>query len=128
MNKQELAKEIELQEEWLTQLKKEYIEESKLNLKVGKCFARWQGIIYIYFKIIEVNINKHRPIKAIKVINNQIIEIIELYLKDYSFILDISTKQFDDIYSETLETISNYYEQEWIIRNNKRKEWRIRIS
>lgn len=43
-----------------------------------------------YFKIIEVNINKHRPIK---VINNQSIEIIELYLKDYSFILDISTKQ-----------------------------------
>lgn len=111
MNKQELAKEIELQEERLTQLKKEYIEESKLNLKVGKCFARWQGIIYIYFKIIEVNINKHRPIKAIKIINNQSIEIIELYLKDYSFILDISTKQFDDIYSETLETISNYYEQ-----------------
>lgn len=111
MNKQELAKEIELQEERLTQLKKEYIEENKLNLKVGKCFARWQGIIYIYFKIIEVNINKHRPIKAIKVINNQSIEIIELYLKDYSFILDISTKQFDDIYSETLETISNYYEQ-----------------
>ncbi|MBF1219463.1 MAG: hypothetical protein HXM16_05400 [Fusobacterium periodonticum] len=111
MNKQELAKEIELQEERLTQLKKEYIEESKFNLKVGKCFARWQGIIYIYFKIIEVNINKHRPIKAIKVINNQSIEIIELYLKDYSFILDISTKQFDDIYSETLETISNYYEQ-----------------
>ena len=99
-------------EKRLKQLNKEYIEESKLNLKVGKCFAQWQGIIYTYFKIIEVNINKHRPIKAIKVINNQSIEIIELYLKDYSFILDISTKQFNDIYSETLETISNYYEQE----------------
>lgn len=111
MNKQELAKEIELQEERLQQLKKEYAEKSKPNPKVGKCFARWWCIIYVYYKIIEVDINKHRPIKAIKVINNQSIEIVELYLEDYSFLADIPTKQFDDVYSETLETISNHYEQ-----------------
>ena len=38
MNKYELAKEIELQEERLQQLKKEYIEKSKPNVKVGQCF------------------------------------------------------------------------------------------
>ena len=36
MNKYELAKEIELQEERLQQLKKEYIEKSKPNVKVGQ--------------------------------------------------------------------------------------------
>lgn len=110
MNKQELAKEIKLQEERLCKLKKEYAEKSKPNPKVGQCFSKWAFIQYGYFKIIEVNTNKHRPLKVIRVVKNKSIEIIELYLEEYNFLSNIPTKQFDDIYSKTLETISNYYE------------------
>lgn len=42
---------------------------------------------------------------------NKSIEIVNLYLEDYSFLLAISTEEFSDLYSKTLETISNYYEQ-----------------
>ena len=68
----------------------------------------------VHYTIIQILIgfiSKHRPIKAIKVINNQSIEIVELYLEYYNFLADIPTRQFDAVYSETLETISNHYEQ-----------------
>lgn len=112
MNKQELAKEIELQEERLKQLKKIYFKlNNKATLKIGKCFARWHCTMYIYYKIIEVNINKHKPIRAIKVINDQSIEIVDLYLEECNPFETIPSEQFNNMYSKTLETISNYYEQ-----------------
>lgn len=111
MNKQELAKEIELQEERLQQLKKEYAEKSKPNPKIGQCFSKWTFINYVYYKIIDIDNNKLRPLKVIRVVKDRTIQIIDLYLEDYSFLSTISTEEFDDLYSETLETISNYYEQ-----------------
>lgn len=112
MNKQELAKEIELQEERLNQLKKEYKEKAKSNPKIGQCFYKHVcNILKYYYKIISIDKTKHRPIKAIRVEKNKSIEIVDLYLEDYSFLLAISTEEFSDLYSKTLETISNYYEQ-----------------
>lgn len=113
MNKQELAKEIELQEERLIQLKKEYKEKAKPNPKVGQCFSKHlcNNILVYHYKIISIDKTKHRPIKAIRVEKNKSIEIVNLYLEDYSFLLAISTEEFSDLYSKTLKTISNYYEQ-----------------
>lgn len=111
MNKYELAKEIELQEERLQQLKKEYIEKSKSNVKVGQCFSKWNFINTVYYKVIGINNDNVRPIKVIRVVKNRNIDIIELYLEDYGSCNNISREEFDDLYSETLETISNYYEQ-----------------
>lgn len=111
MNKYELAKEIELQEERLRQLKKEYIEKSKSNVKVGQCFSKWNFINTVYYKVIGINNDNVRPIKVIRVVKNRNIDIIELYLEDYGYCNNISREEFDDLYSETLETISNYYEQ-----------------
>lgn len=112
MNKYELAKEIELQEERLQQLKKEYIEKSKPNVKVGQCFSKWNFINTVYYKVIGINNDNVRPIKVIRIVKNRNIDIIELYLEDYGSCNNISREEFDDLYSETLETISNYYEQE----------------
>jgi len=111
MNKQELAKEIELQEERLHKLKKEYAEKSKPNPKVGQCFSKWSFINYVYYKIIAINNNRLRPLKVIRVVKDRTIEIVDLYLEDYNYLSTISTEEFNDLYSKTLETISNYYEQ-----------------
>lgn len=111
MNKHELAKEIELQEERLQQLKKEYVKISNPTPKVGQCFSKWNFINTVYYKVIGINNDNVRPIKVIRVVKNRNIDIIELYLEDYGYCNNISREEFDDLYSETLETISNYYEQ-----------------
>ena len=95
MNKQELAKEIELQEERLQQLKKEYIEKSKPNVKVGQCFSKWNFINTVYYKVIGINNDNVRPIKVIRVVKNRNIDIIELYLEDYGYCNNISREEFD---------------------------------
>lgn len=96
MNKYELAKEIELQEELLQQLKKEYIEKSKPNVKVGQCFSKWNFINTVYYKVIGINNDNVRPIKVIRVVKNRNIDIIELYLEekanDYKLIADNMTR------------------------------------
>lgn len=108
MNKQELAKEIELQEERLLQLKKEYAEKNKSDPKIGKCFI----LNYIYYKIVDIDNNRIKPIKAIRVIKNRTIEVVDLYLENYDPYETISNEKFNELYLETLKTISNYYEQD----------------